>query len=41
MPHPVMVPKPRAKMITREKSTGEDAYLWAIVNSQVPGKRRA
>jgi hypothetical protein len=28
-------------MITREKSTGEDAYLWAIVNSQVPGKRRA
>jgi hypothetical protein len=35
MPHPVMVPKPRARMITREKSTGESAYLWAMVNSQV------
>ena len=35
MPHPVMVPKPRARMITREKSTGEDAYLRAMVNSLV------
>jgi hypothetical protein len=41
MPHPVMVPKPRARMITRERSTGEGEYLWVMVNSQVLGKRRA
>jgi hypothetical protein len=35
------VPKPRAKMTTREKSTGEDAYLWAIMNSQVLKRRSA
>jgi hypothetical protein len=35
-----MVPKPRARMITREKSIGEGEYLWDMMNSQVPGKRR-